>query len=54
VKRVVYLFITEDYEVAKHTKEALERKKGWKLITKYYKETADKEPSHVTSEEVRA
>jgi hypothetical protein len=53
IKRVVYMLITEDYELAKKLKEVLDGNSGaWKMITKYY-DGDSKEPVRTTSEESR-
>jgi hypothetical protein len=52
IKRVSYMIITEDYELAKKLKEVLDGSRSWKLITKFY-EGDSKEPVRTTSEEAR-
>jgi hypothetical protein len=53
IKKVVYMLITEDYDLAQKIKEFLENTGGaWKLITKYYDENS-KEPIKSTTETSR-
>lgn len=53
IKKVVYMIITEDYDVARKIKELLENVSGpWKIITKYYDENS-KEPVKSTTETSR-
>jgi len=52
IKKVVYMLITEDYELTKQIKQLLENSKGqWKFLTKYYDEKNLKEPVKTTTEQ---